>query len=76
MPLLTLLVVLPLIGAGLLFVTRRGHDRLVRQIALGVSLLNTKARTPISADTHTNTRAGTSNAVMGMPQGSRLATRF
>jgi NADH-quinone oxidoreductase subunit M len=37
-PFLTLLVVLPLAGAVLLFMTGRGQDKLVRNIALGVSL--------------------------------------
>jgi NADH-quinone oxidoreductase subunit M len=39
MPFLTLLVVLPLVGAALLFVTGRGQDKLVRNLALGVSLV-------------------------------------
>ena len=38
MPLLTLLILLPLAGSVLLFLTRPGQERLVRQIALGVSL--------------------------------------
>jgi len=38
-PLLTLLVVLPVAGAVSLLFTGRGQDRLVRQLALGVSLL-------------------------------------
>ena len=39
MPFLTLLVVLPLVGAALLFVTGRGQDKLVRNLALGISLV-------------------------------------
>ncbi len=39
MPFLSLLVVLPLAGAALLFVTGRGQDKLVRNLALGISLV-------------------------------------
>ena len=38
-PFLTLLVVLPIVGAALLFVTGRGQDKLVRNLALGISLV-------------------------------------